>query len=447
MRKISIKLIAITLTLVLSLSVMVMSTYAWFVLSKNPVVTGTQVVIGGGNTILIAPNITQVVDGKTYHYPGKFSDSMHFDRQESYSFLQNAGGLTPVSTADGIHWFLPAYYDISDGEVRQGAAYSGQMKDVSEFYLDSELAYANLTADQKEKIAEGSYICLDFWVVSHGGDYTLRVSTGEEGGGSFLLDMMKPVASADHYSGYTLVEPEHQASAAVRVGFLANPVNTGDEPLLLYEESPFFDSRYTSLRGFYQDPDTGSFNLSENRFTIYEPNCDFHPTGMAQDGSYAVTQPLGLTDGQITPVSVAGQVTAQKTSSWAAAEVGTDTAIAQRFQTAMTGKELAQMTTQEICDLFYGSYMQGQYSPYVNKGSFIKNSIDLYKFGDSITAEQLNTLDTAGATSDVYIIELERFVPQRIRMFIWLEGQDVDCVNAVAASSFALSIELAGGSE
>ena len=446
MRKISIKLIAITLTLILSLSVMVMSTYAWFVLSQNPVVTGTQVAIGGGNTILIAPDITQVVDGVTYHYPGVFDDTMHFEQQESYSFLQNVGGLTPVSTADGIHWVLPAYYNYSDEEVRQGEVYSGQLKDVKDFYLDSELEYANLTADQREKISEGSYIYLDFWVVSHGGDYTLRISTGEDTGGSFVLDMLEPVAG-NTITGYSLELPEHQAAGAVRVGFLANSLNTGNEPLLLYQDSVYFDSRYTSLRGFYQEPDTGAVELSENRFTIYEPNCDIHPSGAAQEGSYVTTQPLGLVGGVIAPVSVAGQVAAQKVATWANAENGSGTALAQRFQTAMAGKDLSNMDTQEISDLFYGSYLQGQYSPYVKQGSFVKNATDLYKFGESITAEQMATLDTAGATSDVYIIELERYVPQRIRMFIWLEGQDVDCVNTVAASKLALSIELAGGSE
>lgn len=446
MRKICFKLIAITLTLVLSLSVMVMSTYAWFVLSQNPVVTGTQVAIGGGSTILIAPDMTQVVDGKTYHYPGAFSDKMHFEQQESYDFLNTLGGLTPVSTADGIHWVLPAYYDVSDEEVRQGSVYSGQLKDVQDFYLDSELEYANLSADQKTKISEGSYVCLDFWVVSHGGNYTLRISTGEDTGGSFVLDMMTPAAS-DSWTGYSLNEPDHQAAAAVRVGFLANQLNTGDEPLLLYQDSVYFDSRYTSLRGFYQEPDSGSVTLSDNRFTIYEPNCDSHPSGAAQQGSYEITRPLGLVNGVITPVSVAGQVTAQKTSAWAAAENGSGTALAQRFQTAMTGKDLSAMNISEISRLFYGSYLQGQYSPYINKGSFIKKSTDLNKFGETITAGQLETLDTAGATDDVYIIELERYVPQRIRMFIWLEGQDVDCVNTAAASSMALSIELAGSSE
>ena len=98
-------------------------------------------------------------------------------------------------------------------------------------------------------------------------------------------------------------------------------------------------------------------------------------------------------------------------------------------------------------DYFYHSYLQGQYTAYVQKGSFIKKTADLYKFSDAVTSGELASLEQAGATDDVYIISLERYVPQRIRMFIWLEGQDVDCVNSAAASAFCVNIELAGGSK
>lgn len=56
----------------------------------------------------------------------------------------------------------------------------------------------------------------------------------------------------------------------------------------------------------------------------------------------------------------------------------------------------------------------------------------------------LKSLSLAGATDDAYIVDLERNVPQRIRMFIWLEGQDVDCTNDVKQSGVVVSIELAG---
>ena len=58
--------------------------------------------------------------------------------------------------------------------------------------------------------------------------------------------------------------------------------------------------------------------------------------------------------------------------------------------------------------------------------------------------EFLGPVYTANATDDVYIVRLEKNVPQRIRMFVWMEGQDADCVNSAEASSFAFRIELAG---
>lgn len=446
MRKIYTKLIAVTLTLILSVVVMVMSTYAWLVLSGSPEVTGMQVTIGGNNTVLVAPNIVKVVDGKTYHIPGDFQSTMAFHRQDSYEFLNTVGGLTPVSTSDGVRWFLPAYYDQTDPEVRNGSVYSGQLKDVSEFSIDDELLYANLPANQKEKISRGSYVYLDFWVVSHGGDYKLRVATGDETGGSFVVDRMQPV-NDDSYSGYSLAENSHKAAAAVRVGFLVNPVRADSETYLAFQNSRYFQSRYTSLQGFYLEPDSGSADIDGTRFTIYEPNGDLHPTDAAEDGSYVITQPLGLQNGQIVPVSVVDRLTVQKTSAWAPAENGNGTAIAQRFQSAVIGKDTDGMDLQQIGEYFYSSYLQGQYTAYVQKGSFIKKTADLYKFSDTITSGELASLEQAGATDDVYIISLERYVPQRIRMFIWLEGQDVDCVNSVAASTFAINIELAGGSE
>ena len=141
---------------------------------------------------------------------------------------------------------------------------------------------------------------------------------------------------------------------------------------------------------------------------------------------------------------MADRLNAQLTSRWYIADSGDGTAIQQRFIAAVMGMKTEDMTVEDVRDSFFGSYLQGQISPYVDKGDFFAKSSDLYKFGTSITAAQLADLATAGATEDVYIIELERNVPQRIRMFIWLEGQDVDCVNEVDTSTFMVNVELAG---
>ena len=95
--------------------------------------------------------------------------------------------------------------------------------------------------------------------------------------------------------------------------------------------------------------------------------------------------------------------------------------------------------------------LQGQLSQYVTKGKFITNTSSIETIAEEsegmLTREQIGGLQQTGATEDVKIIELERNIPQRIRMFIWLEGQDMDCAASAKSASFAVNIEFAGGTE
>ena len=452
MTKIYIKLIAMSMALILSVSVVIMSSYAWLVLSGNPVVSGIQVAIGGGNTILTAPNVEYEVDGTIYHIPGRFSDRMNFSSQDHYAYLKELGNLTPVSTSNGIDWFLPAYYSGNDDLVQQGKIPSGALKDISEFQVDSFLTHANLTKAEQNKIDEGSYIYLDFWVVSPGGDYTLRVSTGTdtEEGGSFVVDLPMPEKNGN---SYTLKEPQGSAAATVRIGFLANDLMLTDETMLQYKNSKYFDNRFTALKGLYQEPNAPATYLDTNHFTIYEPNADYHPANTDLNGSYVETRSLELAEGEIREQIRNHNdlnLTVQKRSIWAPAENGTGTAIEQRFQTALFAKLGESMTDEQRMNLFYGSYLQGQISPYVKKGAFIGRTYNLISYMgqyNGIVPESELADEKSGATEDVEIIKLERNVPQRIRMFIWLEGQDIDCVDSVSSSRFAVNIELAGGDQ
>ena len=451
MRKIYFKLIGISLALLVSVTVVIASSYAWLVLSGNPVATGIQVAVGGGNTILTAPNITyQAEDGKVYNYPGKFSDKLNFGQQSHYAYLKTLGNLTPVSTSNGVDWFIPAYYYPNDKEVQAGKAISGTLKDFKAFPVDRELKYANLDPsipEEKEMIGEGSYIYLDFWVVSPGGDYYLRVSTGEEtsAGGSFVMDLLNPVESGN---GYVLAASDSSAAAAVRIGFLANDLNLVDDTMRYYQSSSGFDSRFTVLRGAYQEPDAGSYAPDGSHFTIYEPNGDYHPSNADYNGCYLETKPLGQVNGSTQEVRTRGNLTMQLNSVWAPAENGSGIALEQRFQTALLSKMSQALSEESVADLFYNAYLQGQFSSYVSKGQFAANTGALYaQMGEDGVIEkgQMSGVQAAGATDDIYIIKLERNVPQRIRMFIWLEGQDADCVDGVDSARFAVSIELAGG--
>lgn len=437
-KKLYMKLIAVTVTFLFAMTALVSASYAWFQMSTNPVVEGIQVSISGGSTILIAADLTQTVDGVTYHYPDVFSDTLSFAQHDSYAYLQNLAGLRPVSTADGINWFIADKYDANDLKVQNGEAVVGQVCDVEDMIRDVALNYANLTdaEEDAEKLAKGHYICMDFWVVSPGSDYYLRISTSDEGG-SFVIDLMDPEETED---GYTLSGSISSTAASVRVGFLATPDQVTDDKVMeLYQQSDSYDEKYTALRGVYQEPG-GSSTYSENyNFTIYEPNADAHPSGVAEEGSYVQTFPVGLVNDVPRRISVLNRTTVQKTTTWTMADQG-DPLIGQIFQTALIGDKISGSDAME----FYSGYLQNQFAPYVDPGAFIRDTSRIY--GD-MTAEIFGSLETAGATDDVYIIQLQKNVPQRIRMYIWLEGQDVDWNPKDAASSFVLNLELAGGTE
>lgn len=450
MKKIYLKLISVALALILFASVVIASSYAWMVLSANPVTTGIQVSIGGGNTILIAPDIRETAqDGNVYHYPGVFQDKLNFGQHSAYEYLQQLGNLNPVSTVNGIDWILPEYYSGADAQVQNGLIPSGSLKDITEFSVDSELVYANLPAEEEDKIHEGHYVYLDFWVVSPGGDYTLRVSsnTDEQDGGSFVIDLPEPSATD---LGYTFQDFGGGVCPAVRVGFLTNSVGLTDDTMLSYRYSDYYDERFFRLKGLLREPNTGTAYLEEDRFTIYEPNGNSHPGDPQVDGTYVETKPLGLINDRIAALSVENNLTMQTKSDWKKAQTGSSTLLEQHLQAALFAHSTDGMSTEEVYDLFYNQYLQGQLSLYVNKGSFMQETQNLYTAlqvgGGTVPADTLSA-QSDGATDDVYIIELEKNVPQRIRMFIWMEGQDIDCVDSIGSSRFAVNIEFAGGDE
>ena len=104
------------------------------------------------------------------------------------------------------------------------------------------------------------------------------------------------------------------------------------------------------------------------------------------------------------------------------------------------------MTPQELVSYFYEQRLQGIYTPYISRGGFVKSTRKLYAAAveGQVLAEDPALRTVAGATEDTIITVLPKNVPQRIRMFVWLEGQDADCVNAQAATNLIVNLELAG---
>lgn len=135
------KLTALALMVIMSLTVAVTSTYAWLTMSSSPVLEGLRVTVGGDNTIKVAADISaKTEDGTTVHYPAAFTEHLNLSLYSQYEYLGKLAGLSPVSTADGVNWFLPTYYKSSDLEVQNGNAAAGTIRPVQDFTREVNLA-------------------------------------------------------------------------------------------------------------------------------------------------------------------------------------------------------------------------------------------------------------------------------------------------------------------
>ena len=422
-----IKIACTAAALLCAMAMIVMSSYAWLTASTSPVAEGIQVAVGGGSTILLAPD---VVNDEGKHYPGAFGATLRLD---DLLDADAHSGLTPVSTADGLNWYLPVYYTENDPEGLARTAKAGDLKPYDQFLCDETLTYANLSAGD-EKAAKGSYLYVDFWVVSPGSRYELRVSTSDDasGAGSYVVDLPQVVEAK---AGFAMQTPEYPASESLRVGFLVNQ-NAAAESAAAYAANRG-DQRYTTLRGDYQKAgEQVQPAFSYNTFHIYEPNGSSH-SALGETG-YIATYPLGRNDTSVTGIPVGGRLSVQMASQWEENKVN----------------DLFTVSVQQAGDTATAADVQARLyknlagrSDYVNKGQFIQNTDQLYtSMGEDHTVLRttLEQMDKAGANESNSIVTLERNVPQRIRMFIWLEGQDADCVSGASVSGFAMRIELAG---
>ena len=427
------KMLLAGVALMVSITLIVTVTYAWMTLSSAPVAEGMQISIRGGNTILLAPDIIQTIDGEICHYPGNFNDTLIFSRFKSYDYLKQVDFLSPVSTADGLNWFIPSFYSITDPEVKLGTASVGEVKSIQTFQEDNMLLNANI---QSGSVNKGHYIYLDFWVVSPSADYTLRVSRGDKNNGSYLIEL--PAVKEDD-NGFYIEETNNSFASSARVGFLVNTNEASGMNYVSYQSSRDYNADYKTLLGAYQEKGQQIYP-GQYRFTIYEPNGNLHSNN--EDKSYVVTQPIGLVDENISLVDISDRLTVQLENSWAQ-KSGDNATLDELINVATFGKNIKNAKDAEKA--LYENYLQGQFSPYVSRGEFISSTKALYeKCSDEGKTKKLASLQTAGATEDQFIVKLTKDTPQRIRMYIWIEGQDVDSGGIVDSGKFALSLELAG---
>ena len=433
MKKIYIRLAASVMTILIALVLVVGSTYAWMTFSASPEGKGMAIVIGGHNAIQLAPDVVATVTDENgqeipAHYPGEFDDTLVFSQYAAYDYLNRLSGLLPVSTADGIHWVMPQY-----------DAQTGELMEVSRFTLDDSLEYANLSGENS-----GYYVYLDFWLVSPVADCEVRISMDTKSGtGSYLMEFPRLVVQED--GSFSLEASQRIVESSARVGFLVNDETvTDNEPMLLYSQGENYSGAYTSLKGIYPEKGEQIPDPSRYTFSVYEPNATSHPGIPEEDGRYLLTYPLMVNNqGQIvTSENPLANQAVQQCSLWRTQE-GNASVINELFEGYYHLHDEGTTPLQAYED-FCREVLTGRLDSYVACGEFYASTQKLLEA--AIASPQVEDLPTQGAADDVTIVRLQANVPQRVRMYIWIEGQDVDCTNtsAVDQTQFSLGIELSG---
>ena len=246
-----------------------------------------------------------------------------------------------------------------------------------------------------------------------------------------MLSVPKPVEAEN--GGFELDSGNAVTEACLRVGFLTNNTVLGTPSMLSYTQSERYSDRYRSLRGEYENISTSG--EGQFKFTIFEPNADLHPTDELLNGAYITTEPIVSQDGSV--ADIRDRVTVQWHSSW-------NRTLHQSFAAVGQGID----SIDGALNLFKNDF-EGRLSGYAESGSFVSSTRGLYDAADmtggTVASDVLQKAASGGSAEDISIVKLEKNVPQRIRMFVWLEGQDADCVNSAADAGISINIEFAGG--
>ena len=172
------KLLTSIALMVMAITLMVTVSYAWLTLSDAPEIAGIKLTIGGDNTILIANDVKYINDdNEVISYPDYFSKNTTLSTPEDAL-------LSPVSTSDGVHWFIPTI--TKDGQMK--------VESIKDFTLDENLRYANTS--------EGGYIYVDFWVMSPLDNCVLRICTGDDEVGSYAIELPEAEKNFQNTTGY-----------------------------------------------------------------------------------------------------------------------------------------------------------------------------------------------------------------------------------------------------
>lgn len=424
MKKGKTKLMATAVMLLLSLLMLAGASLAWFTISTSPEISGMQVTVFTNRALLISD--TGEIDS--------FTQSINLSEKFAYY-----ASLKPISTVDGKYWFIPTYDEVTGAikPVNEFILATAENANVPIYETDDQGNYTTLKTgiDLFNAQKSGYYVFCDFWLAT---EYDTDVSVTLSVPGDHLEAWEE---DEDHphgarYGSYALASYamkgdnvytiDNNAQTALRIGFLTNK-DTDDERFVIWE--PNADQRSDIVK-----PEDGSYihGFTPTINPAYESDNTQPKYLNYKSNSYIPTLPIRATfdeDGnvngaEVTPLAEIDptNMIVQMAGKWNL------TKVQERIR---AGKKI----NSNHIDLF---------------GNFVKDSSVLKTLNDNGIVDFEQTQPEMGLASNSIIVTLKgrdpetgNIQPQKVTMFIWIEGQDPDCWNDIADGTFIVNIEFA----
>lgn len=381
------------ITLVVAISMAAAATYAWFTIAQTPEVHGIGISLKVDESEL--PFLLSLEED------GAYMTEVSLD-----SRIQVGDLLRPVSTADGVHWFTAKYG--ADGEI-EGLNMFEKYEDFSNQGLSGNMNYIYY-ADIWVKCRDEKNDTNGGYTLHLNNPYTVEraVENKETVFGTFAVPQLS-------VSGGKYAENTGSAATSCRIGFFVYnyvqngsdwvPQNTGD--FWIFE--PNADSHnFDAVEAYKSSGNIGYDQMSGNNYLIDGSGTTYNQVSKLEtlsNGKVYETFLPRYDNGVIEMVPQSSLNTVrQLTSTWSA--------------------EKYEALNPSITD--YGCAQLGKI------GDFIKiipgtSEFSVIDVSDTPAIATITTKHT-----------------QKIRVFFWIEGQDVDCWNDVISDSLFMNIEFRG---
>lgn len=403
------KLALAAVSLLAAFAVLASGTFAWFTLSADKVEQGITIYLKG--------------EGDEWPFEFALSPTGEFtkDLRVFSNFAKNgdiSGGartvLRPITTSDGKNWYLPNY-GYSGGVIgfRLAGSATGENGDFGTIGANLTNPSNNaIDSELDENSGLNYFVYFDIWVRTRDEKeaHELKISNPlatstifdyETHYGTYVVSL--PVAQND--GSFAITEKGENASCCVRLGFLVyGEGEDGGDKFIIYE--PNADKR--SSRGAIE---VGGQDIvyvsSDNQGGGTGVSTRASETEYKEGQVYDTLLPITQADGSIIiNNSKQSDTIVQLKSSWNAASVA-----------AISLPDFPDsrcLTTGQFTNTYTGR-------------------------------ESLSGIDTIPITTVSYNDENgEKAAPKHIRVFMWLEGQDIDCWNVVEDGSIFANLEFRG---